>query len=335
MRLLASPWRRLVAIVIVFLACFVLWFALAANPLGSPGRVVLVQVTPGESVSQWGSDLQHQGVISSSFAFRIDTLVFGTPTLHEGTFAVRQRSSFSTVRKVFDGPPTAALTVVPGLTLREVQSNLANVTNSNAYATRFGAAAARAAATSPFDPNGSLEGLIGLGTYVILPGESPTQLVDAMTSRFLVQARSVGIVPGATIHGLSAYQTIIAASIVEKEGYYHENMPKVARVILNRLARGGGLQMDSTILYYFHEDGGTVTSAMLATPTPYNTYLHAGLTPTPICQPSLYALHSMVNPPKGSWLYFTLIDKNGTMAFSTTFAEQLRNEEKAAAKGIG
>jgi UPF0755 protein len=156
-----------------------------------------------------------------------------------------------------------------------------------------------------------------------------------MTSAFISEAARAGIVPGVRRHGLSAYQLVVAASIVEKEGYYQRNMGPVARVILNRLARGSGLQMDSTILYYFNEDGGTVTPAMLRTNTPYNTYLHAGLTPTPICQPSAFALRSMFNPPSGTWLYFTLINEDGTMAFSTTFAQQLKYERIAASKGIG
>lgn len=92
--------------------------------------------------------------------------------------------------------------------------------------------------------------------------------------------------------------------------------------------------MDSTVLYYFKQDGGTVTSSMLATPTPYNTYLNAGLTPTPICTVSTFALNAVLHAPAGSWLYFTLINKNGDEAFSTTFAQQLANEKIAHARGL-
>ena len=120
---------------------------------------------------------------------------------------------------------------------------------------------------------------------------------------------------------------MIAASIVEKEGYYPVNMPKVARVIYNRLARGGPLQMDATVLYYLGKDGGTVTPAMLQTQEPYNTYLNTGLTPTPICAVSTIALRATLHPPVGTWLYFTLINEDGQMAFSTTFAQQLKEEK--------
>jgi UPF0755 protein len=128
---------------------------------------------------------------------------------------------------------------------------------------------------------------------------------------------------------------ISAASIVEKEGYYFKNMPDVARVIYNRLANGTPLQMNSTVLYSLGQDGGVVTAKDLALQTPYNTYLNTGLTPTPICSPSPQALSAAVHPPAGGWLYFVLVSKNGTEAFSDTYAEQLANEQLAKERGVG
>ncbi len=105
-----------------------------------------------------------------------------------------------------------------------------------------------------------------------------------MVQSFNKEAASVGLTPSTTVNGLDAYQLVTAASIVQKEGYIETRyMGKIARVIYNRLARGGPLQMDSTVLYYLGQDGGTVTPAMLKINTPYNTYLYSGLTPTPIC----------------------------------------------------
>ena len=122
--------------------------------------------------------------------------------------------------------------------------------------------------------------------------------------------------------------------IVEKEGVLEKNMGPVARVVYNRLEKGTPLQMDSTVLYALGLDGGTVTPAMLRTPSPYNSYLNLGLTPTPICVVSATALSSMLHPPAGSWLYFVLIDKSGDMAFADTYAQQLANEARAAKAGV-
>ena len=112
-------------------------------------------------------------------------------------------------------------------------------------------------------------------------------------------------------------------------------MPDVARVIYNRLAADTPLQMDSTVLYSLGQDGGAVTAQDLQLHTPYNTYLNRGLTPTPICSPSTEALAAAVHPPSGDWLYFVVVNKNGTEAFSATFAEQLANEQLAKARGVG
>jgi UPF0755 protein len=220
------------------------------------------------------------------------------------------------------------------MTLHEVALTIANAVGTT-WADSFVKAATNDATNSPFAKGRSLEGLIGVGQYIIAPGTTPAQLARRMVDGFTREASSVGLTPSTALNGLDAYQLVIAASIVEKEGYYPKNMPKVARVIFNRLKRGGPLQMDATVLYFLGLDGGTVTHAMLQTATPYNTYLNPGLTPTPICAVSTIALDAVLHAPPGPWLYFTLVNKDGTMAFATTFAEQLANEKIAQQNGIG
>ncbi len=159
-----------------------------------------------------------------------------------------------------------------------------------------------------------------------------TDLVD----RFDTDASEAGLTQAvASKFSLSLNQLVTVASIVEKEGYIYKNMPQVARVIYNRLSKAMPLQMDSTVLYSLGQDGGPVTQNDLRLNTPYNTYLHSGLPPTPICVPSLQAMQAAADPPAGSWLYFVVISKNGTEAFATTFATQLANEKLANSRGLG
>jgi UPF0755 protein len=321
----------IVAVVIIVLV----WFALQMYPIGSSGREEIITVHQGDSVATIASDLHAKGVLSSALAFRVDALLFGSLDVAPGSYEVKQGASFSNLRSILNsGPNVIAIDVTPGLTLREVADTVAADT-SNSFGVRFLADASSAAASSSYHPNGSLEGLIGPGEYIITQSETPSQLLRDMTNSFTRLATSVGLSPTTSLDGLNAYQLVTAASIVEKEGYYPSNMPKVARVIFNRLARGGPLQMDATVLYYFKQDGGRVTHAMLQTQTPYNTYLNAGLTPTPICTVSTFSLNSILHAPAGPWLYFTVVDKNGTEAFSTTFSQQLANEKLAASRGIG
>ena len=178
--------------------------------------------------------------------------------------------------------------------------------------------------------------MLGTGTYLVLPGETDTTLLTDMVHRFDAQASAAGLsAASASALGMTPYQVITAASIVEKEGYYFKNMPDVARVIYNRLASSTPLQMNATVLYSLHQDGGPVTAKDLALQTPYNTYLNVGLTPTPICIPSPQALSAAVHPPPGAWLYFVLVNKNGTEAFADTYPEQLANEKLAKERGVG
>lgn len=330
----ASPLRRIIAGLVAVVVVVIVWFALQVFPIGGSGRVVLVTVHSGDSMSEIAGELHQAGVLSSSFAFRIDALLQGSPLVQPGVYEFHQGDDFPSIVSILSGGPNVPqIDVTPGLTIHEITDTLAGEVGTT-FATTFLNDTKQAVATNAYNPQASLEGLIGPGNYLITPGETPAQLLGAMQTGFTKEATSVGLTPTSDLEGLSAYQLVIAASIVEKEGYYPKNMPKVARVILNRLAANMPLQMDSTVLYALGLDGGTVTPQMLQTQSPYNSYLNHGLTPTPICVVSPQALAAILHPPVGSWLYFVLVDKNGDMAFSTTFAQQLVNEAKAARAGV-
>jgi UPF0755 protein len=176
---------------------------------------------------------------------------------------------------------------------------------------------------------------LGTGTYVVTPAETERELLTDMVDRFDAEANRLDLASGSAALGLTPYQVITVASIVEKEGVIQKNLGPVARVILNRLHAGMPLQMNSTVLYAEGRDGGTVSQSDLELQTPYNTYLNTGLTPTPICFPSTAALQAALDPPAGSWLYFVVVESDGTEAFSDTYQQQLANEALASQRGLG
>jgi UPF0755 protein len=325
------------AAVLVVVLAFAFWYELQSHALGPAGRREVVQVTSGESMGSIAAQLSAHHVIGSTLAFRLFDLVHGSPTVIPGDYALHGNETFAQVKAALAaGPNIYAVTINRGLTLREVAAQVDGLPGhaSGAFARVAGSGAVRSA----FSPAGSddLEGMLGTGTYLVVPGEPDTTLLTDMVHRFDTQASAAGLsAASASALGMSPYQVITAASIVEKEGYYFKNMPDVARVIYNRLANGTPLQMNATVLYSLGQDGGAVTSQDLALPTPYNTYLNTGLTPTPICSPSPQALRAAVHPPAGQWLYFVLVSKDGTEAFSDTFAEQLANEQLAKQRGVG
>ena len=333
--------RRLVlaglGVVVLLLVGVVAWYEIEANPSGPTGPKVVLEVRAGETTDDVINSLERDGVIGSALAFHLSLLVHGTPTIVPGGYLLHENQPFSAVRSILSGgPDVSEVTVPPGYTLAELARDLGGLTGPTS--TGFLQAAEHGTVRSPFEPAGStnLEGLIGTGTYQILPGETNNQLLTQMVDRFDRQAAAAGLTPAAAqALGYSPYAVVTVASIVQKEGYIEKNMGPVARVIYNRLAAGMKLQMDSTVLYALGHDGGPVTEADLQLNSPYNTYVSSGLTPTPVCAPSLAALRAALDPPAGGWLYFVVVKKDGTEAFSDTYAGQLANERLASSRGLG
>jgi UPF0755 protein len=322
---------------IVVVAAVTLWYQLNEHALGPEGSQVVIIVRNGEPTSDIIDALSAKHVIASTLAFRLSDVLDGTPSIAPGGYALHENQAYGQIRQVLTGLPNIfPVTIEPGYMLSEVATRVGSVPGHDANA--FAHTAASGVVHSIFSPVGSndLEGMLGTGNYLIVPGESDTQILEAMVTRFDDQAVAAGLSrSSASALGLTPYQVITTASIVEKEGYIAKNMPDVARVIYNRLAHGTPLQMDSTVLYAIGQDGGPVTPQDEQIQSPYNTYLNVGLTPTPICSPSPDALSAAVHPPAGAWLYFELVDKDGTEAFADTYAQQLANEQVAKSRGLG
>ncbi len=328
--------KWVVAVVLVVILGLFGWYELQAHPFGGPGKAVVVEVTKGESYSAAASSFAKAGVISDDTAFRIYSMFHGRPTLLPGFYTAPKNSTFGYLHQLLaTGPNTSALRVPAGFTMEEIAARLEHVASPK-FQADFTELITSGAVRSPFEPVGSnsLEGLVAPGTYLITPQLTAKDLLTKMVSGFTAMAASAGLTPSTSANGQSAYQLVTVASVVQKEGYYVKNMPQVARVIFNRLSKSMPLQMDSTVLYSLHQDGGAVSAATLKIDTPYNTYLHKGLPPTPICVVSLDALKATMNPPAGSWLFFTLVSKDGTMAFSDTYDQQLANQRLAASRGL-
>ena len=313
-----------------------LWVQSEAEPSGPPGPQVLVTVPAGSGVNATGSLLAAKGVIGSSFAFRLWSQFNSVPGVQAGLYEFAQNSSFDAVRKVLiAGPNVFSLVIPPGFTVSELAQRVGQLPGH--FADTFNHLATSGEVRSPWQPPGvtSLEGLLGTGTYTVVPGETDRQLLTKMVDRFDSSAARLGLAAQSAQLGFTPYQVVTIASIVEKEGVLLGNMGPVARVVYNRLHAGTALQMDSTVLYALGRDGGPVTAADLATDNPYNTYLHKGLPPTPTCFPSEQALQAALHPPAGSWLYFVVVQQDGTEAFSDTYAGQLTNEALAKTRGLG
>ncbi len=140
------------------------------------------------------------------------------------------------------------------------------------------------------------------------------------------------LLDGFEAQGLSIYEAVTLASIIEREAVVAEERPRIAGVFLNRLEQGMKLETDPTVQYALglQADGGwwktDLTSQDLQFDSPFNTYLHPGLPPGPIANPGLSSLEAVAEPIDTDELYFrALCDGSGRHAFARTFEEHLQN----------
>ena len=183
------------------------------------------------------------------------------------------------------------------------------------------------------DPVRRLEGLIAPGVHNVDPTAEPVemlrQIIESSTSTY----DETGLVPSAESIGLTPYEVLTAASLVEKEGQT-EDFDKIARVILNRLDEPMQLQFDSTVNYALADQEIATTDADRDARTPWNTYAADGLPYGPIGSPGLDALRAMENPADGPWKYFVTVDMEGTTRFAADYPEHERYQSEAIANGV-
>jgi UPF0755 protein len=171
----------------------------------------------------------------------------------------------------------------------------------------------------------SLEGFLFPATYEIYAGASASQLVSEQLAAF---GENFG---GSEIHrakvlGVTPYELLIVASIIEREVAVPRDRRLVAAVIYNRLRLNMTLGVDSTLRYALHDFTHPLTESELSSNSPYNTRIHKGLPPTPISNPGAAAIAAAGRPAKISYLYYVAgADGCGEQVFSTSYAEFEKN----------
>lgn len=313
--------------------------AWAASHLhGGGGAEVDVTIPPGTSTSGIADLLARRGVVSDGWLFRLYVRYEGSGPFAAGKYAMHSGEGYTAaLRELRAGPKVVlAKVVIPeGFTLKQVAQRVGTLPGRSAAA--FLAAADSGTVRSRFEPPGAntLEGLVFPDTYLVTPDETEAEILQQMVAEFDQLATTLGMdAPGTLPNGLTAYQTVIVASMVEREAKVPEDRGMIARVISNRLQRGMKLQIDATVLYAINKQTTAITKSDLNVDSPYNTYRVAGLPPGPIASPGKASLIAALSPTPGTWLYYVLADASGKHAFATTDAEFRRLEAQARAKGL-
>jgi UPF0755 protein len=139
----------------------------------------------------------------------------------------------------------------------------------------------------------------------------------------------------ANVRGFGPYDILKVASLIESEAKIDSDRPLIASVIYNRLAQKMNLQVDATLIYARgNPKNRSLSDADKQIASPYNTYLHAGLPPTPIAAVSEKSLRAALAPAQTDYLYYVVIDKAGHHAFASTYAEHQANIERARKAGV-
>jgi UPF0755 protein len=317
------------------------WFAYQLRP-GSNGPQVTIQVKQGMGNGDIGDALASKGVIDSALAFNVYATVTGAGPFARGAYRLHEgqgiRSAISTLKS---GPPRTVakdldLLLPPGLTVSQIAERVGKLKGKSAD--KFLQAAQAGTIRSRYQPadQTSLEGFLFPDTYKIGATETEEHIVQRLVDRFDQIADKIGL---ANAQGLTPYQVVTAASLIEREAKLAEDQPLISAVIRNRLADGQPLQIDATLCFARAQTTGSgcpppPTESDKAIDSPYNTYKVAGLPPTPIASATEASLDAALHPADVPYRYYVLADANGKHAFATTLQEHERNVAAARAKGL-
>lgn len=310
------------------------------NYSGSGTGTVRVTVTQGDTASDIADTLVQAGVVKSTRAFTAAAADNpASQRIQPGHYVLHAHMSAKNALTLLLDPSSRTATgdvlVTEGATVFDVSQRLEKVFGADKHDAINRAISDVASLGIPlgFAPEQgtlrSVEGFLYPATYSIDPTASPATALQKMTSRFADAARSLGFAADAKKIGLTPYQALILASIAQSEAKYPSDMAKVARVVLNRIKAGIPLKVDATTRYGALVQGVDPNTVTYATfDTPYNSYTHNGLPPTPISNPGSEAMTAAVHPAAGDWTFYVNSDAAGHLFFTNSESAFV----KAAAK---
>lgn len=322
---------------ILFFVCAILLAAVGAlfardvlfltpKQSASPIEIVIAQ---GSGVSTIAKQLKESNLIKHPTFFKWFVMWSRTENkLQAGTFSFLPNTSIATIVLVLSNPTSAEvkITIPEGFTKEQIKEKLI-------------------ATFADFDQvewdkqTKNLEGYLFPDTYQFSKDASVKEIVEKMRStldRRLAENNipnlencdkydpSMGFVSPTRC---SLQDTLIFASILEKEVQTPEDMRRVAGLLINRLQIGMPLQVDSTLTYINQKTSATLTTADLKMDSLYNTYTNRGLPPGPICNPGMNAILAALHPTESDDLYF-LTTRDGKAVYAKTHAEHVANKQK-------
>lgn len=300
------------------------------KPLSGNQKTQIFTVKEGESVKEIADDLDTARLIRSSWAFQLYVQRNDqSKQLQAGTYALSPSQSIPDIATTLSRGRVAVklVTILPGRRIDQVRTDLINEAGFSPDAVdraldpaHYNDLPALAYKPSSVD---TLEGLLWPDSYQKQPDTDPSVIIR---ESLVAMGRHLNADVQAVFarEGLTTYQGLTLASIVEQEVNKPSDQAKVAQVFLSRLKSGSVLGSDVTARYGAIEAG---LAPNLTYDSPYNTLIHTGWPPSPISTVSAESLHAALHPAKTHWLYFVAGD-NGNTYFSANLKDHEANTQK-------
>jgi UPF0755 protein len=313
------------------------------KPIGRGINEITFVIEPGQNANQISNNLVESGLLPEADLFRNYLRYKGYDSqLEAGIFEINPSLTIPQLASTLlrAQPQDIELVFLPGWRKEEMAEYLRVIQPAKIEADEFEAlvSGGNGLDLSGYDflsslpENATLEGFLFPDSYRLPVDATAPQLIYMMLDNFN-QRVTPAMRQSFGIQGLSVYDAVILASIVQREAVVADERPLMVGVFLNRLNAGMPLQADPTVQYAlgYLEDVGTwwkspLSAEDLKIDTPYNTYLYPGLPPGPIANPGLTALEAVSSPERSDFLFFVAdctSENPGLHVFSRTFEEHL------------
>jgi UPF0755 protein len=302
-----------------------LWFRSAVyDDRSLPAAQTDLVVPRGATFGQIVGLLTDRGVLAHPIAFRLLARlrqVEDEAQAGEYRFPAHQ-SSDEILDRLVRGEQVALWVTIPeGFTAREIAATLAG--RGLRPAADYDAVFLHQPLTVDGALAPDLEGYLFPSTYLIPVDDSPATVAQIFVAQFFRELPPDAAARARALH-VTVPQAVTIASLVEREGKVDDERPLIASVIYNRLRRGMPLEVDASLEYAFPTHHDVITTRDLAIGSPYNTYRHTGLPPTPIANPGKPSLDAAFRPATTEYLYY-VAKGDGRHAFARTLAEHEAN----------
>lgn len=311
--------KRLIYTILLFFLVFLIaksYWSFLKSPLEKNGQTRAFVVQPGEPVTSISDRLEKEKFVRSSLVFNVTYKIGSRTKIEAGDFKLSSAmDTDEIIKNLAQGSLDKWVTLLEGWRVEEMAQKLNNdlAVNKDEFL------------------KSAEEGYMFPDTYLLNPKASASDIVAILKNNFSSRY-SDEIKQKVIAKGLTLEQGVILASLVEREARSDKARTEVASILLKRLKIEMGLNVDSTIQYALAYQSGEkswwkrhLTKDDLKVNSPYNTYLHRGLPPAPICNPSLSSLKAVANASTDTPYLYYYHDSKGVSHYAATLQEHNDN----------